>query len=134
VKDYYGERIGIYFLYLQHYVTLLIIPAFLGLVTYIGTYGRTFSSYYHHVFVHILSFFYSPMFSFRYLSVFFSLVFFPFYLHSPPLFFLLPLLTPLHLLLPSHSPLLPSPFLPLLQFELHTATLRTSSCPTSRCL
>jgi Calcium-activated chloride channel len=36
VKDYYGERIGIYFLYLQHYVTLLMVPAFFGLITYIG--------------------------------------------------------------------------------------------------
>ena len=37
VKDYYGERIGFYFLYLQHYVTLLMWPALLGLVTYTGT-------------------------------------------------------------------------------------------------
>ena len=36
IKDYFGERIGLYFLYLQHYVTLLIVPAFLGLITYIG--------------------------------------------------------------------------------------------------
>jgi hypothetical protein len=35
VKDYYGERIGIYFLYLQHYVTLLMWPAFFGSITYI---------------------------------------------------------------------------------------------------
>lgn len=36
VKDYFGERVGLYFLYLQHYVTLLIIPGILGLITYIG--------------------------------------------------------------------------------------------------
>ena len=35
VKDYYGERIGFYFLFLQHYCTLLMWPALLGSVTYI---------------------------------------------------------------------------------------------------
>eukprot|EP01035_Chromulina_nebulosa_P019508 gene19508-25404_t len=34
IKDYFGERIALYFLYLQHYVTLLMIPAVLGFITY----------------------------------------------------------------------------------------------------
>jgi hypothetical protein len=42
IKDYFGHRIGLYFLYLQHYVTLLIVPAFLGFITFVGL----LSSYY----------------------------------------------------------------------------------------
>ncbi len=36
VKDYFGERIGLYFLFLQHYTTLLIVPAIVGAITFIG--------------------------------------------------------------------------------------------------
>lgn len=34
IKDYFGDRIGLYFLYLGHYVELLIWPAILGAITY----------------------------------------------------------------------------------------------------
>lgn len=37
VKDYFGERIGLYFLYLQHYTAHLLAPAALGALTYVGT-------------------------------------------------------------------------------------------------
>lgn len=36
IKEYFGHRIGLYFLYLQHYVTMLVVPAVLGAVTFIG--------------------------------------------------------------------------------------------------
>lgn len=36
IKNYFGERIALYFLYLQHYVEYLIVPAFLGAITFIG--------------------------------------------------------------------------------------------------
>ncbi len=36
MKDYFGERIGMYFLFLQEYVTWLMPVAFTGAVTYIG--------------------------------------------------------------------------------------------------
>lgn len=35
IKDYFGERIGLYFLYLQHYTGQLMLPALLGLITFI---------------------------------------------------------------------------------------------------
>jgi hypothetical protein len=34
IKDYFGERIGLYFAYLQHYVEALMVPALFGLITY----------------------------------------------------------------------------------------------------
>ena len=34
VKDYFGERIGLYFYFLQHYTELLITPAFFGCISY----------------------------------------------------------------------------------------------------
>lgn len=37
IKDYFGERIGLYFAYLQHYVEALMVPAFFGLITYAST-------------------------------------------------------------------------------------------------
>jgi len=62
VKDYFGERIGFYFFYLQHYVELLMIPALLGLVTYIvrAVYGKpeNFLMPYYAVVVTIWSTFY----------------------------------------------------------------------------
>ena len=36
IKDYYGERIGFYFLYIGHYNTYLMVPAFVGAVAFIG--------------------------------------------------------------------------------------------------
>lgn len=39
VMSYFGERIGLYFLYLQHYVTFLMVPAFVGAVAYIGRFS-----------------------------------------------------------------------------------------------
>lgn len=36
IKNYFGERIGLYFYYIQHYVESLMIPAILGAVTFIG--------------------------------------------------------------------------------------------------
>jgi anoctamin-10/anoctamin-7 len=35
VKDYFGDRIGFYFLYLQHYVEQLMVPAVVGCVVYV---------------------------------------------------------------------------------------------------
>jgi anoctamin-10/anoctamin-7 len=36
IREYFGERIGLYFVYLQHYVSYLLIPAFIGFVLYVG--------------------------------------------------------------------------------------------------
>lgn len=46
VKDYFGERIGLYFLYLQHYSTMLIVPAVVGAVAFSGNNFRTFRPFY----------------------------------------------------------------------------------------
>jgi len=40
IKDYFGERVGLYFAYLQHYVTWLMYPALFGVGTF--TYGAYF--------------------------------------------------------------------------------------------
>lgn len=40
IKDYFGERVGLYFAYLQHYVTWLMYPALFGVGTFI--YGAIF--------------------------------------------------------------------------------------------
>ena len=37
IKDYFGEKIGIYFLYLEYYIKQLALPAILGVVAFIGT-------------------------------------------------------------------------------------------------
>lgn len=36
VKDYFGEKIGLYFSFLNHYTTWLIVPAILGFITWIN--------------------------------------------------------------------------------------------------
>jgi hypothetical protein len=36
IKNYFGERIGFYFYFLQHYVESMFFPAITGLISYIG--------------------------------------------------------------------------------------------------
>lgn len=36
VKKYYGERFAFYFAYFVHYQALLVVPAFLGVLLFIG--------------------------------------------------------------------------------------------------